>query len=313
MPLTAALLTSTPVLARHISRILTCSGVEPRVVGDVNAMSSAIADGCNLALFGAESLDAVVPALKGAPGARALIWSGEEAGATVAAAAAVRQIDNVFGLRYPSAPPRNWELLQVLRRMGGAPPPSIDAYLDWGASLYRRSPTSSAELDQVVNEVEQLAGGTGGRRLGSSMAEVAHELLMNAMYDAPVGPTGEPLFRFRRNEAIELNSQQRPDIHFGCDGSRFVLSVTDPFGGLRREHVFGGISRALSRATLDRSGGGAGLGLTVIFKATTMLFFDVIRGYRTRATAVLELDVPQRELRTLPRSIHFIEQEPDDG
>ena len=88
-----------------------------------------------------------------------------------------------------------------------------------------------------------------------------------------------------------------------------MISVADPFGRLRREHIFGGLARALSGGTMDTSGGGAGLGVMGMYKATTMLFFDVQPGRSTQSTAILELDVPQRELRSLPRSVHFFREE----
>jgi hypothetical protein len=309
MSQSAVLLTSTPVLAKQVARILGCAGVSPSVANDIDGLRAAISNGADFAFFGGEMLDQIVPVLKDQPRTRALVWTGEKEQNTVSAAPLVTQLNNIFGLRYPNAPPRSWELLRVARRLAGSVPPP-ETLLDWGATVYHRSPGSTAELDDVVAEVERFAGQVNGRRCGASMAEVAHELLMNAMYDAPVDPAGKPLFAFRREEAIELNAEQRPDVHYGSDGSRFMISVSDPFGGLQREHVFGGIARASSSASLDRSGGGAGLGMGVIHNAVTLVFFDVVRGYRTQAAAVLELDVPQRELRALPRSVHFFQQEP---
>lgn len=309
MPLTAALLSPTPVLSKHIARVLCCAGVTPSVVDDVGALEKIIEGGIDLVCLGGDSLDPVVPSLKKRPRTLALVWSDDKASRLVAAAPALPQLNNVFGLRYPAGPPRSWELLRVVRRLTGARA-RPEGYLDWGATIHRLAPTSTAMLDQAVTEVEGFASRVNNQRFGSSMAEVTHELLMNAMYDAPVDAAGEPLFAFRRSEAIELGAEQRPELTYGCDGARFMISVADPFGGLRREHVFGGLARSLASATLDRSHGGAGIGLAVVFRATTLLFFDVVRGQRTEATAVLELDVPQRELRTLPRSVHFFQQEP---
>jgi hypothetical protein len=73
--------------------------------------------------------------------------------------------------------------------------------------------------------------------------------------------------------------------------------------------VFSGLARAVNAGSLDRSGGGAGLGLAMMYRATSMLFFDVAAARRTQVTAILELDVPQRELRQLPRSVHFFGEE----
>ena len=56
---------------------------------------------------------------------------------------------------------------------------------------------------------------------------------------------------------------------------------------------------------MDQSHGGAGLGMMVCHNAASAMFFDVQRGRHTEVTALLELDLNQRELRTLARSLHF--------
>jgi hypothetical protein len=43
----------------------------------------------------------------------------------------------------------------------------------------------------------------------------------------------------------------------------------------------------------------------VCHNASSAMFFDVARGRHTEVTALLELDLNQRELKTLARSLHF--------
>ena len=84
-----------------------------------------------------------------------------------------------------------------------------------------------------------------------------------------------------------------------------MLQVRDPFGRLERRHVFDGLARGLAGGEQDRSHGGAGLGLVVCHNASSALFFDVARGRHTEVTAVFELDLNLRELRTQAKSLHF--------
>jgi len=84
-----------------------------------------------------------------------------------------------------------------------------------------------------------------------------------------------------------------------------VLQIRDPFGRLERRHVFEGLSRGLAGGEMDRSHGGAGLGMTVCHNASTAMFFDVAANRYTEVTAVFELDVNLRELRTQAKSLHF--------
>jgi hypothetical protein len=136
-------------------------------------------------------------------------------------------------------------------------------------------------------------------------AELGHELIMNAMYDAPVDRHGRPKYAADRKAAIELADHERPALRLATDGARLVLQIRDPFGRLERHHVFGGLSRSLSGGDMDRSHGGAGLGMMVCHNASTAMFFDVAAHRYTEVTAVFELDVNLRELRTQAKSLHF--------
>ena len=56
---------------------------------------------------------------------------------------------------------------------------------------------------------------------------------------------------------------------------------------------------------MDSSHGGAGLGMMVCHNNSSAMFFDVARGRHTEVTAVFELDMNLRELRTQAKSLHF--------
>jgi hypothetical protein len=81
--------------------------------------------------------------------------------------------------------------------------------------------------------------------------------------------------------------------------------VRDRFGGLLRKHVVDGLARGLAGGEMDQSHGGAGLGMSVCHHNALAIFFDVGRGRHTEVTAVLELDLNLREVRTLARSLHL--------
>jgi hypothetical protein len=128
---------------------------------------------------------------------------------------------------------------------------------------------------------------------------------MNAMYDAPVDDRGRPKYAGDRKASITLEAGERPTVRAGTDGTRMVLQVTDPFGRLERRHVVESLARGLAGGEMDQSHGGAGLGMMVCHNASSAMFFDVARGRHTEVTALLELDLNQRELKTLARSLHF--------
>ena len=92
-------------------------------------------------------------------------------------------------------------------------------------------------------------------------------------------------------------------LHIQLHGAVVALQVSDRFGRLTRDHIVGGLTRGLAAGEMDRSHGGAGLGLLVCHNASISLAFELVPGQRTAVTARFELDLNLREFRTLPRSL----------
>jgi hypothetical protein len=195
----------------------------------------------------------------------------------------------------------------VARRLADGSPAPISAYLDWGYSLMELDVRTNVERDEAVMKIGELITKLAvPRRIVDMFGELAHELLMNAMYDAPIDPaTGLPKFAHDRKSDVRLADNERPTVRLACDGSKLVLQVRDPFGRLERRHVFDGLSRGLAGGEMDTSHGGAGLGMMVCHNSTSAMFFDVARGRHTEVTALFELDMNLRELRTQAKSLHF--------
>jgi hypothetical protein len=116
---------------------------------------------------------------------------------------------------------------------------------------------------------------------------------------------GRPKYALDRKADIRLADEERPSVRLATDGTKLVLQVRDPFGRLERKHVFEGLARGLAGGEMDSSHGGAGLGMLVCHNSSSAMFFDVARGRHTEATAVFELDMNLRELRTQAKSVHF--------
>jgi hypothetical protein len=138
---------------------------------------------------------------------------------------------------------------------------------------------------------------------------------MNAMYDAPTDRGGHPRYSHDRKQDIVLEDAEVPTLRLGTDGEHIALQAHDPFGGLRRHHVFEGITRGLSAReggkpddVLDTSRGGAGLGMLKIYTAGAVLLVDVAPSSSTLVTSFYDLDVNPREFRSLPGSVHFFER-----
>jgi hypothetical protein len=195
----------------------------------------------------------------------------------------------------------------VARRITGEdPPPPLAAFVDWGHAVHELPVRSTADRDAAVARIHDLVAALQvPKRIVDQLGELGHELIMNAMYDAPVDASGRPKYARDRKADVQLADNERPTVRLATDGSRLVLQVRDPFGRLERRHVIDGLARGLAGGELDPSHGGAGLGLMMCHNASSAMFFDVVQGRSTEVTAVLELDTNLRELRTQAKSLHF--------
>lgn len=257
--------------------------------------------------------DLVLDAVRLRPSLRALLWTGEPLKRSLRYLLESPSISNVLGRRDFDSPPRAWELAMVIRRLvdaAGEPPP-LAAYMAWGFSSLELAVGTTAGRDEAVARVQEFITALQvPKRIAEMFGELAHELLMNAMYDAPVNAAGEPRFAQDRKADVALASGEQAILRVATDGNQVALQVRDPFGRLERRHVMDGLARGLAGGELDTSHGGAGLGMMVCHNASAAMFFDVIRGQVTEVTATFELDLNLREFRTQAKSLHYFERPP---
>ena len=236
-----------------------------------------------------------------------VLWTAEPFKRSMRHLVETTRIDHVLGRRDFESPPRAWEVLMVARRFASPKAAApLSAYLDWGFSSLELDVRSTADRDESVMKIgEYISALAVPRRIVDMFGELAHELLMNAIYDAPIDAHGRPKYAGDRKASVQLAETERPKLQLACDGSRLALQIRDPFGRLERSHVVDGLARGLAGGEQDRTHGGAGLGFMVCHNSTSALFFDVARGRHTEVTALFELDMNLRELRTQAKSLHF--------
>jgi len=293
-----------------VQRFLVCAGYEPTAVEDPAQVAGNL-DG--VGLFVADSFDGdlLVGAVRADPKMRGILITAEPLKPALRHMVEHPQISNICGRASFETAPRRWELMMVLRRIlrpGEAGPP-FASFLDWGFNGFQERVQSTEHRDQVVKKVERFVSHLGvPKRVGEMFAELGHEMLMNAMYDAPVDAQGKPKYALDRKAQITLQGDEQPWLRLACDGTRLALQVVDSFGRLERKHVFGGLSRGLIEGgEMDRSHGGAGLGMVVCHNSTVAMFFDVVRGKKTEVTGVFDLDMNLREFRTQAKSLHYFQ------
>jgi hypothetical protein len=136
------------------------------------------------------------------------------------------------------------------------------------------------------------------RRLYAAIEQCVDEMLMNALYDAPVDETGKHVFagvpvRTRVSQKLATNIV----VQYACDGTHFAVAVRDGFGSIERDTVLRVLHKCLHAAQkIDKKAGGAGVGLYLMVNASSAVYFNVIPGVATEAICVFELARPKQQL-----------------
>jgi len=320
------------LVGRKVARLFMATGASAVTVEDPAGVPAQL-DGAQVLCADTFDGDLVVEQTRARPGLRGVLWTAEPLRRSMRYLVETTSIDprdatrggvngpalpgqrgresplsinHVLGRRDFESPPSAWEITMLAHRLQGGPVPPLEAYLDWGFTAQGIEVRTTADRDAATLKIQNFVGALQvPRRVAEMFAELGHELIMNAMYDAPVDAGGHPKYAGDRKADIVLAEHERPVVRIASDGTRLALQVRDPFGRLERRHVFDGLARGLAGGELDQSHGGAGLGMMVCHNASTAMFFDVAPHRHTEVTALFELDMNLREFRSQAKSLHF--------
>ena len=304
----AIVLERNKLVIRRIARVLGCAGFETRTFEEPDKVDAGALEAANLVMADAFDADLIMKWLRANPKLKAVLYSGEPVDRLLGKALEEPRLVALMGRPSFDVPPREDDMLHIARRTLRRETAPFDAHLAWGASGFAFSLTDAKGRDHAVHETMAFAGKLGApKRVGEMLGELAHELIMNALYDAPVDELGKPRFAHDRKAEISLGPEDAAVYRCGSDGVRIAVEIVDHFGRFERKHVFGGLVRGLKAGQMDTAGGGAGLGMLVSYRSTTALFYDVEPRLRTRVTGLFDLDLNLREFRLLPKTLHFPE------
>lgn len=185
----------------------------------------------------------------------------------------------------------------------------IEKYLMLGIDVKVKAITCSDDRSTLAEEMETYFSGLGVR---STMLDrvriVAEELMMNAIYDAPLDGFGKPIFNhLPRTETVDLERDQWGEFRFACDGTLAAISVADPFGGFQLQTLIDYLERNYNSngESVQIAGkGGAGRGLHQIVESSDLVVFNVVDGVRTEVIAFFDLDPRAKDEAKTP-AFHF--------
>jgi hypothetical protein len=135
-------------------------------------------------------------------------------------------------------------------------------------------------------------------RLHPIIEQCLDELLMNALYDAPVDTDGNQVFAgVTVRKRAQLRIPQSVEVQLACDDKHVAVYVRDAFGSLERDRVVAVLHKGIhGQQKVDTKAGGAGLGLYLMASESTNLTFSVIPGLTTAVLCTFSLEAARQRL-----------------
>jgi len=175
----------------------------------------------------------------------------------------------------------------------------LEKHVPWGAQIHSFLVGDYQEKSLCIAQISEFAESMSVRRkYRESIEQCLDEMLMNALYDAPVDEQGRQIFSdIPTKTRISLRVEQKVVIQYACDGKQFVIGVRDAFGRLDRATVLRYLHKCLhAEQQIDRKAGGAGLGLYLITNSSTGVYFNVLPTVATEAVCTFDLESPKIQL-----------------
>jgi hypothetical protein len=158
------------------------------------------------------------------------------------------------------------DLVAAVRAAGElvAPQRGLAALFEGSAAVRHMEVFKQSQRESALDHIRSFCKSVGLRAQSRATVEmVIDELLMNALYNAPVDDQGKPLLaEVTPAERVSMELSWPVTIELAFDGRRLACSVRDEFGSLTRGSILAAIRRCLDDGVRPQDKtSGAGLGL----------------------------------------------------
>ena len=172
-------------------------------------------------------------------------------------------------------------------------------YLSHGTiPVERRLSVPSQRSEALSNLVSFLEDCMVSRRFIELARTAADELLMNALGRAPVqAQSAEP----------EDGTPHPVDFQYACDGRHVAVSVSDGYGTLTEDRLFGFLRRCfdMDEYQVPNDTIGGGLGLYVAFRSADQFVINIAQGVRTEVIGLIDIRGHLRDFEERSKSFHL--------
>lgn len=167
----------------------------------------------------------------------------------------------------------------------------IEKYLPEGTPVSYLRMRDFQGRSTAIDTILKFAEERGIRRqVRTAIGQVCEELLMNALYDAPVDDKGNQIFaEVDPHDRIDTLSPRPVSIRYAATESQFAVAVRDRFGRLAKDTILAYINKCLhSEQQIDRKTYGAGLGLYLVANAAAGYVVNVAHGMATEVVCTFD-------------------------
>lgn len=167
----------------------------------------------------------------------------------------------------------------------------IEKYIPSGTAVQYLRIHDFEGRSQAVDTVVAYAEAEKFRRqTRQAIAQVCEELLMNALYDAPVDEQGRQVFAdVDPHERTRLGSPRPVSLRYAATEHQFAVAVRDRFGRLAKSTILAYIHKCLQADDqIDRKTYGAGLGLYMVANATAAYVVNVAHDVATEVICTFD-------------------------
>jgi len=167
----------------------------------------------------------------------------------------------------------------------------IEKYLPEGTPVHYERLRDFEGRGKAIQTVLDFAEQSKMRRqVRSAIGQVCEELLMNALYDAPVDEGGRQIFaEVDPHDRTKTRSPRPVSIRFAATEDSFAIAVRDRFGRLAKNTILSYIDKCIhSPNQIDRKTYGAGLGLYLVANAAATYVVNVAYGIATEVVCTFD-------------------------
>lgn len=168
----------------------------------------------------------------------------------------------------------------------------MEKYLTWGVEFVNEPIKDSGEKNAQVARVGDFVRKLQCDERFVRLAEiVADEMIMNALYDAPVDGQGKAIYaHLPRTDRVTL-ADKHALLQYGTDGRYFGISCTDHFGALKAQTVVNYLRKCFlqDEYQIDTKQGGAGVGFYMIFQSISQLVINIEEGKKTEMIGLIDI------------------------